>query len=104
MNGDESSVNVLYYIGDERTKQYENEEGGTEQRNNAHIVELAATMSIVDFASIQNDDPILVCEENSNGKIYARILILGSLVLKRMFKKFFSAISLNQRGTICVHL
>ena len=28
-------------------------------------------MSIVDFASIQNDDPILVCEENSNGKIYA---------------------------------
>ena len=28
-------------------------------------------MSIVDFAGIQNDDPILVCEENSNGKIYA---------------------------------
>ena len=71
VNGDESSVNVLYYIGDERTKQYENEEGGTEQRNNAHIVELAAAMSIVDFASIQNDDSILVCEENSNGKIYA---------------------------------
>lgn len=71
VNGDESSVNVLYYIGDERTKQYENEEGGTEQRNNAHIVELAAAMSIVDFVSIQNDDPILVCEENSNGKIYA---------------------------------
>lgn len=71
VNGDESSVNVLYYIGDERTKQYENEEGGTEQRNNAHIVELAAAMSIVDFTSIQNDDSILVCEENSNGKIYA---------------------------------
>lgn len=71
VNGDESSVNVLYYIGDERSKQYENEEGGTEQRNNAHIVELAAAMSVIDFASIQNDDPMLVCEENSNGKIYA---------------------------------
>lgn len=71
VNGNKSSVNVLYYIGDERTKQYENEEGGTDQRNNAHIVELAAAMSIIDFASIQNDDPTLICEEDDNAKIYA---------------------------------
>lgn len=71
VNGGRSSVNILYYIGDERTKQYENEEGGIEQRNNAHIVELAAAMSIIDFASIQNDDPILTCEEDDNVKIYA---------------------------------
>jgi hypothetical protein len=52
VNGDKSSVNVLYYIGDERNKQYENEEGGITQRNDAHIIELAAAMSIIDFASI----------------------------------------------------
>lgn len=69
--GDESSVNVLYYIGDERSKQYENKEGGTEQRNNAHIVELVAALSIINFASIQDDDSTLVCEETENRKIYA---------------------------------
>lgn len=71
VNGEKSSINTLYYIGDKSTKQYENEEGGTEQRNNAHIVELAAAMSIIDFVSIQNDDPSLTCEEDSNDKIYA---------------------------------
>lgn len=71
VNGDYSSVNVLYYIGDERSKQYENEEGGIDQRNNAHIVEMAAALSIVDFVKIQDDDPMLFCEENANGKIYA---------------------------------
>lgn len=104
MNGDESSVNVLYYIGDERTKQYENEEGGTEQRNNAHIVELAAAMSIVDFASIQNDDSILVCEENSNGKIYAPNPDFREFGIEKDVQEVLSAISLNRRGTICVHL
>lgn len=71
VNGDKSSINVLYYIGDERSKQYDNEEGGIEQRNNAHIVELAAALSIIDFASIQNDDPILFCDEDVKSKIYA---------------------------------
>lgn len=71
LNGGKSSVNVLYYIGDERTKQYENEEGGTGQRNNAHIVELAAAMSIIDFASIQDDALVLLCDADDNAKIYA---------------------------------
>lgn len=71
VNGDKASVNVLYYIGDERTKQYENEEGGVNQRNNAHIVELAAAMSIIDFVSIQNDTPTLMCVEDNNARVYA---------------------------------
>lgn len=71
VNGDKSSVNVLYYIGDERTKQYENKEGGTDQCNNAHIVELAAAMAIVNFSQISNDDPVLLCEEDNNNKIFA---------------------------------
>lgn len=72
VNGDKSSVNVLYYIGDERSKQYENEEGGITQKNNAHIVELAAALSVVDFASIQDDSPHLLCEEDTTtSRIYA---------------------------------
>ena len=71
VTGDKSSVNVLYYIGDERTQQYENKEGGVGQRNNAHIVELAAAMSIIDFASIPDEDSSLMCEEDDNAKIYA---------------------------------
>ena len=71
VNGDKSSVNVLYYIGDERSKQYENEEGGTTQKNDAHIVELAAAMSIIDFSAISDDDVVLQCGEDTNGKVYA---------------------------------
>ena len=98
VNGDESSVNVLYYIGDERTKQYENEEGGTEQRNNAHIVELSAAMSIVDFAGIQNDDPILVSEENSNGKIYAPNPEFREFGIEKDVQEVLSAISHKRPG------
>lgn len=71
VNGDKSSVNVLYYIGDERTKQYENEEGGTTQRNDAHIIELAAAMSIIDFAAISDEDVVLQCTEDSIDNVYA---------------------------------
>jgi len=45
-----TEVNALYYIGDRVAKQYENSEGGTTQHNEAHFVELAAALAIVDFA------------------------------------------------------
>jgi len=47
-----TEANVLYYIGDKVSKQYENSEGGTTQRNEAHFVELASALAIVDFACI----------------------------------------------------
>lgn len=71
VTGDNSSVNVLYYIGDERNKQYENKEGGQTQRNNAHIVELASALSIVDFLSIADNDASMICELDDNGRVYA---------------------------------
>lgn len=71
VTGNNSSVNVLYYIGDERNKQYENKEGGQLQKNNAHIIEFASALSIVDFASIEDSDSSMVCEKDSNGRIYA---------------------------------
>lgn len=55
-------ANIIYYIGDKQTKQYENNEGGPQQENGAHFIELAAALSIVDFArqedlSTQNGKP-----------------------------------------------
>lgn len=44
-------VDNLYYICDFIKNRYENVEGATEQRNKAHFVELAAALSIVDFAN-----------------------------------------------------
>lgn len=44
------SVDALYYIGLNDTNTYENKPGGEDQKNDAHIVELASALSIVDFA------------------------------------------------------
>jgi hypothetical protein len=49
-----TELNVLYYVGDRVAKQYENSEGGTTQRNEAHFVELTAALAIADFAAMPN--------------------------------------------------
>ena len=71
VTGNQSSVNALYYIGDLHTKQYENEEGGDKQKNNAHIIELVSALAIIDFMSISNQNTLLNCAINSEGKVYA---------------------------------
>jgi len=43
------SVNALYYLGDQVANTHKGADGGSEQRNKAHFVELAAAMAIVDF-------------------------------------------------------
>ncbi len=48
------SVNALYYIGDEPSNDYENNEGSIEQKNDAHFLELVAALSIIDFAKIDS--------------------------------------------------
>jgi hypothetical protein len=49
-----NQVDTMYYIGDNIKSQYSNEEGAFSQKNDAHFVELAAAMAIVDFAN-QNE-------------------------------------------------
>ena len=44
-----NEVNALYYIADNITKQYDNYEGGSLQQNDAHFIELASALAIVDF-------------------------------------------------------
>lgn len=45
-------ANALYYISDDISKQYENSEGGTTQKNDAHFIEMASALAIIDFVSI----------------------------------------------------
>lgn len=76
VNGDgSSSINVLYYIGDVATNKYENIDGGQYQKNNAHFIELASALAIVDFANTPKDDETLQCseieKEEGKKKIYA---------------------------------
>lgn len=52
---DNNSIDYLYYIADNVQNVYENCEGGQGQRNDAHIVEMLAALSILDFD--KNADP-----------------------------------------------
>jgi hypothetical protein len=57
-----NSVNALYYIADDHIgKPYKNDPGDGGQRNDAHFVELASAIAVIDFLSIP--DAELKCEE-----------------------------------------
>lgn len=45
-------VDVMYYIGDDKTANYENYEGGEEQKNNAHFIEMLAATSVYHFMNL----------------------------------------------------
>lgn len=49
-NNDLRGINVLYQIGDRLHKDYKNSEGGVNQRNDAHLVEMASALAVVDFS------------------------------------------------------
>jgi len=57
------SVNALYYIGDDQTKAYTYDPGAGGQKNEAHFVEMASALSIVDFMATPDGSL-----EVSNGK------------------------------------
>ncbi len=56
--GVDRSVNRLYYIGDDLTKNYDYDpgDGAKSQKNDAHLVELASALAIVDFARLPDTD------------------------------------------------
>lgn len=70
-----SNVNRMYYIGDDRHKNYENFEGSSDQKNDAHFIELISALAIINFANykIQNNQlPNEVLEfglDNDSGNI-----------------------------------
>ncbi len=49
-------IDQLYFIGDDMMSEpYENNEGGPDQKNNAHLVEMMAATAIVDFSKVDGD-------------------------------------------------
>jgi hypothetical protein len=58
-----NQINALYYVGDDLTNTYENNEGGTAQRNDAHLIEFLAATSIVDFCNSEIDKNSTVHKE-----------------------------------------
>ncbi len=48
-------INKLYYIGDEVNKDYGYDPGAGGQQNDAHFVEMASAMAIVDFMNTNSD-------------------------------------------------
>lgn len=42
-------INCLYYIGDTQKSNYENFQGGTQQKNPGNLIEIAAAKAIIDF-------------------------------------------------------
>jgi hypothetical protein len=62
------SVNVMYYIGDNPNKSYDNDPGYHGQKNKSHFVELAGALAIINFLSIPAEDSSLACEIKTDGK------------------------------------
>lgn len=49
-------VNKMYYIGDDVTKNYKYDPGEGGQKNDAHFVELASALAIIDFADTPDNE------------------------------------------------
>jgi hypothetical protein len=49
-------LNALYYVADSINKSYQNSEGGEEQKNQAHVVELIGALSILDFLEYRDSE------------------------------------------------
>lgn len=52
-----NSIDNLYYVADDTRTTYDNKEGGAEQKNDAHFVELISALALIDFANAQNPNP-----------------------------------------------
>jgi len=52
-----NSINALYYIADDYSgKPYKNDPGDNGQKNDAHFIELASALAIIDFLEIPDSD------------------------------------------------
>ncbi len=51
VNNNDSQINSIYYLGDDVLKAYENHEGGSMQKNDAHLIEFLGATAIVHFSN-----------------------------------------------------
>ena len=52
---EDKKLDALYYIADNLTTTYEHHKGGDAQKNDAHFVELAAALAVLDFVNPENE-------------------------------------------------
>lgn len=55
-------INALYYLADNINNTYENNEGGTAQKNDAHLIEMLSATAVVDFCN----DTSLLADQTTN--------------------------------------
>lgn len=68
-----NSINTLYYIADDHGgRPYKNDPGDKGQKNNAHFIELASALSIIDFLEIPDNE----------------LETIGGKALKPIYKEF----------------
>lgn len=53
-----NSINALYYLADDVSNIYQNHEGGSMQKNDAHLVEFLAATAIVEFCNKQHPSTV----------------------------------------------
>ncbi|RZJ70288.1 hypothetical protein [Flavobacterium sp.] len=95
------SLNALYYLGDNITKDYPNHEGSVSQKNDAHFLEIVAALSIVDFAKMPSkelvnvegkaDNPVYKefgIKENSQSLIFANLGFSTQTTLRKNLTQY----------------
>lgn len=93
-------INALYFIGDDNGNTYDNVEGGNQQTNKAHAIELLAATAIIDFAQksftsrnnflelgVESDGGSLTINSFNNG--------LSTLIRRPLIQLAFMALGLE---------
>lgn len=52
---EDKKLDTLYYVADTRTTTYDHHKGGDEQKNDAHFVELASALAVLDFVNLDKE-------------------------------------------------
>ena len=66
---EDKNIDTLYYIADKQTSTYDHNKGGDSQRNNAHFVELAAALAVLDFVNPEKRNKNIHRDENGEIKL-----------------------------------
>jgi hypothetical protein len=75
-----NEIDTLYYVADNTRTTYDNNEGGTQQKNNAHFVELVSALALIDFAS--SDKPATAIHKEFGIETGTNEIIFGNLDTK----------------------
>lgn len=102
-----NTLNDMYYLGDDFSSEgYENCDGGGGQQNKAHLVELLAALSIIDFSTKQITTPVrTIFHEFGLDKDAAQTVTFNDLgystkdiILKKMSQYAIMTSYLNNRS------